>query len=497
MGSKRRQRRFPSAVAAVLVGFVLALFGVYWDDAWHTDRGRDDLLSPPHLSLYMGVALIVGVVIWWGRRRGDDSARRSGPVGLAVMGAVFTLASAPIDEWWHQVFGRDAVLWSPPHLAAVAGTIAMSTGVALTVSGAYTVRRGALAQAAVGAGVIGAWQILVLEYDTDVAQFSSLWYLPAMAGGLAAASVTLQAAASRGAHWPATSAGLIYTLAMAGVLLALRMSGFSTPIIPLVVPALLVADLGRRLLWAVPLRATSFVAMLFATYWPYLGAVPGGVQPTPGETAIGTVLTVGGVAGVLAAMDPAVSIPLRRSSVAIGVALAIAVSALMLGPPRAEAHDPGQGEEIADVTLVAEVADRVVTVEAILVSDAAVREPVRIVARRGGRILTGPLVSTPTGWAGEVRVDQDGRWFIYVEARRERGHVEAWVPVIAGSTATVSKATALYVRDGDGAVATSQVFAGVFLFVLVAALIGRTSAVVRTTLRGSRDGALVSRSKSP
>ncbi len=86
------------------------------------------------------------------------------------------------------------------------------------------------------------------------------------------------------------------------------------------------------------------------------------------------------------------------------------------------------------------------------------------------------------GWGGEVDVDQDGRWFVYVEARHGQQHLEAWIPVIAGSTSTVSKDTALYVGDGDGGVATSQVIVGVLLLSLVAAVLARVAAVVRTTL---------------
>ena len=479
VGSETREPRFTLAVGGALAGFGLALFGVYWDDAWHTDRGRDDLLSPPHLSLYVGVTLVAGVVIWWAHQRATGRASVSGPVGLAVTGAAFTLASAPVDEWWHQAFGRDAVLWSPPHLAAVAGTIALGTAVALIATAPEIDAGRALLVGAAGAGVIGAWQVLVLEYDTDVAQFSSLWYLPVMATALAAAAVTVQAAGSHRVRWPAAWAGVVYTVAMIGVVLGLKSAGFSTPIVPLVVPALVVADLGRRMRWAMPLRVTAFVAALFASYWPYLGAVPGGVQPTLAEAAAGAVLATAAVAGVLLVTDPAARI--RGPATAL-IAMAVVGAASTVGLPHADAHDPGQGDEIAEVTLIAKVTDRVIAVEAILARDAAAGEPIRVVARRGGRVLTGPLASTPTGWAGQVDVDQDGRWFVYVEARRGQQHLEAWIPVIAGSTGTTSKDTALYVADEDGGVAAPQVIAGVVLLAFVAALLARLATVVRTTL---------------
>jgi hypothetical protein len=459
----------------------MALFGVYWDDAWHTDRGRDDLFSPPHLSLYAGVAVVVAVVIWWAWQRRGDRALASGPVGLAVTGAMFTLASAPVDEWWHQAFGRDAVLWSPPHLAAVAGTIALGTGVAFIA----TPRSGVgdtLVGGAAGAAVIGAWQVLVLEYDTDVAQFSPLWYLPVMASGLAAAAITVQAAGSHRARWPATWAGVVFTLAMAGVYLGLDSAGYSTPIVPLVLPALAVADLSRRMHWVMPLRAIGFVGALFASYWPYLGAVPGGVQPTLGDAAGGALLAAVGVAAVLVVMDPSASFRMSRAPVAALMALAGVVITLTVGPPRAEAHDPGQGDEITDVTLIAEVTDRAFSIEVVFAGDGDAGEPVRVVARRAGRTLTGPLAATPNGWSGWVDVDEDGRWFVYVEARRGQQDVEAWMPVVAGSTGTASKETAIYVADADGGVSTAQAIAGIVLLAFTSALFGRIAVVVRATL---------------
>lgn len=39
-----------------------------------------------------------------------------------------TLATLPVDGAWHAAFGRDAVLWSPPHMLAVFGGLALLVG---------------------------------------------------------------------------------------------------------------------------------------------------------------------------------------------------------------------------------------------------------------------------------------------------------------------------------------------------------------------------------
>jgi hypothetical protein len=132
---RRHRRGIWLPMAAGLVAFaggVVAIVGTYWDDAWHTDRGRDSFLIAPHLTLYGGV-LVAGVVaLGWAARRWAASGARGvvtdPPLALALAGPAGTLVSAPIDDARHRLFGRDAVLraalggqwplahrcWSPP-----------------------------------------------------------------------------------------------------------------------------------------------------------------------------------------------------------------------------------------------------------------------------------------------------------------------------------------------------------------------------------------------
>jgi len=57
--------RWPPLVAFALIGFILALFGTYWDDAWHTEEGRDSFFIAPHLVLYAGISLTGGALGFW------------------------------------------------------------------------------------------------------------------------------------------------------------------------------------------------------------------------------------------------------------------------------------------------------------------------------------------------------------------------------------------------------------------------------------------------
>lgn len=58
--------RLPAGVLTVVVAGSASLFATFWDDAWHTDLGRDQALIPPHLLLYASMAAIGVVVAAWG-----------------------------------------------------------------------------------------------------------------------------------------------------------------------------------------------------------------------------------------------------------------------------------------------------------------------------------------------------------------------------------------------------------------------------------------------
>jgi hypothetical protein len=109
--------------------------------------------------------------------------------------------------------------------------------------------------------------------------------------------------------------------------------------------------------------------------------------------------------------------------------------AVALSPASADAHDPGQGRPIAPVTLTGTSDGRGgITITADSANDCAALPPRRLLARRAGQTVAGPL--TATGhyrYAGRVRVPATGRWSVYVELRPPGFEVEAWLPVDASS----------------------------------------------------------------
>jgi len=116
-----------SALWTVVGGGVLGLVATYWDDGWHTEIGRDSALIPPHLLLYVSIGVVGAVLAGWvltvlWRTRSVRVTLATPDLALAVVAGVVTAGAAPADAAWHTAFGRDSVLWSPPHLLSVIGT---------------------------------------------------------------------------------------------------------------------------------------------------------------------------------------------------------------------------------------------------------------------------------------------------------------------------------------------------------------------------------------
>ncbi|CAL9641412.1 hypothetical protein SUDANB145_06344 [Streptomyces sp. enrichment culture] len=133
-------RQLPAAVAActVLAGTLTSLIGISWDVEWHVDVGPDTFFTLSHLMLYSGSALagLVSLVMVL-RATSAQRAGRAADTGVGgspvrVFGGAFTaplgylvagsgaalfLLYGLMDLWWHSLYGFDAVLDSPPHVA--------------------------------------------------------------------------------------------------------------------------------------------------------------------------------------------------------------------------------------------------------------------------------------------------------------------------------------------------------------------------------------------
>jgi hypothetical protein len=121
---------FPDvALALALVSGAAGMVGVYLDTAWHRTVGRDSFFILPHVFIYCG-----GLGVWaaalasLARATFGRAGEFGGPVfrwgplrlpfgfALTAFGILVIVAAAPVDAWWHTTFGKDVLIWSPPHL---------------------------------------------------------------------------------------------------------------------------------------------------------------------------------------------------------------------------------------------------------------------------------------------------------------------------------------------------------------------------------------------
>ena len=129
----------PWHVWACVIAITCSGVGSIWDISWHSSIGRDSFWTAPHILIYLSgviAGLSCGAVILaatFGRNRAPAVTLWGfrGPLGafLCAWGGFAMIASAPFDNWWHNAYGLDVKVLSPPHVVLMLGMIAIRFGV--------------------------------------------------------------------------------------------------------------------------------------------------------------------------------------------------------------------------------------------------------------------------------------------------------------------------------------------------------------------------------
>jgi hypothetical protein len=300
----RTADRAPAIVrtaSAVLLAAAMIAVGLTWDIAWHRSVGRDTFWTAPHVVEYLA-ALLVGLscgglilrssfaaaapgrdrmVRFWGFR---------GPFGawVCVWGSLAMLTSAPFDNWWHNAYGLDVKIVSPPHILLLLGMIGIVTG-ALFMALAEQNRAGGrfAGSFAIASGIL---LLMVATATFEYTGFPNLWRSRLFYQISAALFPLVLAAAARAGRlrWPATAtaavfmgASLLLSWVLQTVPAAPKLAPINNPIthltpapfpVILVVPALVFDLLHRRLGdrrdWRLAaLLGAGFVVSLVAISW--------------------------------------------------------------------------------------------------------------------------------------------------------------------------------------------------------------------------------------
>jgi hypothetical protein len=137
----------PWYVWSLFGAVVSVVIGGYWDISWHMSIGRDTFWTPAHMLIQLcGImaGLTSGYLILFctsGRDPELASAsvsvwRFRGPLGsfIAAWGGATMLTSAPFDNWWHNAYGLDVKIFSPPHVVLDGGILAIQIGALVLIA---------------------------------------------------------------------------------------------------------------------------------------------------------------------------------------------------------------------------------------------------------------------------------------------------------------------------------------------------------------------------
>lgn len=289
---------------AVLFASVSILVGLIWDISWHRSIGRDTFWSPPHL-LEQIAAIVSGISCGWLVMRmtfGSSPTEKAygvtfwgfrGPLGawLCIWGTLMMITSAPFDDWWHNAYGLDVKIMSPPHMVLAWGMIAIQVGAILMSLARQNraepaeQRRLSLLYAASAGILLTMHATVLMEYAAFPNDMHATRFYRLTAIGVPA--ILVATARPSRLCWPATTTAAIYM----GIVLVMmwtlqlfpataRLAPIYNPItrmvpppFPLlfVVPAVAIDLLMRRLrgrdwMLAVAIGA-SFVLLMLAAHW--------------------------------------------------------------------------------------------------------------------------------------------------------------------------------------------------------------------------------------
>ena len=137
----RSEQRIPWYLWCAALAVTSVTIGAHWDVSWHRSIGRDTFWTPAHLAIY-ACGVLAGIccgylILFTTFRRVPGLLATSvsvfgfrAPLGafLAAWGGVAMLTSAPFDNWWHNAYGLDVKILSPPHVVLGLGIIALHIG---------------------------------------------------------------------------------------------------------------------------------------------------------------------------------------------------------------------------------------------------------------------------------------------------------------------------------------------------------------------------------
>lgn len=227
-----RAQGIPWTVWCMALACTSAIIGAHWDISWHTSIGRDNFWTPAHVAIYL-CGVLGGISAGWlifsntfgvGNPERNHTVQIFGlraPLGafLVAWGGVAMLTSAPFDDWWHNAYGLDVKIISPPHVLLIFGFLSVQTGGLILALGAMN--RASSEQRLklerlflyLGGLILITMTILILELTSRVLMHTAWFYRTVT---LSVPLILAAMSRASGHRWGATITAAIYTVFLLG-----------------------------------------------------------------------------------------------------------------------------------------------------------------------------------------------------------------------------------------------------------------------------------------
>lgn len=123
------------SVLRILLGLQIAalasmFLSAHWDAAEHAKGAVDSFWYPPHYGIYFAIlaaGLLSGagllLLVWGSPVSPFRALKQNLALSMVVIANFLNFSGAPADALWHEIFGIDLTVWSPPHLQLLFGVI--------------------------------------------------------------------------------------------------------------------------------------------------------------------------------------------------------------------------------------------------------------------------------------------------------------------------------------------------------------------------------------
>ncbi len=304
--SSEKNSHIPWYLWCAALAVTSVTIGAHWDVSWHRSIGRDTFWTPAHMAIY-ACGILAGICCGYlilnttFRRVPELLASSVGvfgfraPLGafLAAWGGIAMLTSAPFDNWWHNAYGLDVKIISPPHTLLMLGIFAVDVGALFLIAAAMNRAEGALFKKLqwlllyLGGLMMVLTMFFRTEYVWDTKLHMASAYISVAIGVPTYFALLWECSRHR---WAATWSAAFYTLFLIGLILILPLfpaepklgpvyqpvHQFIPPLFPvlLIVPAfcmdLLLQNTQRWKPWLIALvTGPVFVLSLVAVEWPF------------------------------------------------------------------------------------------------------------------------------------------------------------------------------------------------------------------------------------